>query len=80
MLFHGVPEQKDEPCWEECEVAVRKILEEELGMEEAKSESDIATERAHRVWKFAKDKVRPIIVKFVNYKHRSLVFKKKSIL
>ena len=79
LLFHGVPEQKDEK-WEECEVAVRKILEEKLGMEEASSESDIATERAHRVGKFTKDKIRPIVVKFANYKHRSLVFKNKSKL
>ena len=41
--------------WEECEVAVRKILEEKLGMEEAWSESNIAIERAHRVGKFTKD-------------------------
>ena len=34
LLFHGVPEQKDE-TWEECEVAVSKIVEEKLGMEEA---------------------------------------------
>ena len=79
LLFHGVPERKDE-TWEECEVAVRKILEEKLGMEEAWSESDIEIERAHRVGKFTKDKIRPIVVKFANFKHRSLVFKNKSKL
>ena len=43
LLFHGVPGQKDE-TWEECEVAMKKILEEKLGMEEAWSESDSAIE------------------------------------
>ena len=71
--------QKDE-TWEECEVALRKILEEKLGMKEAWSESDIAIERAHRVGKFTKDKIRPIVVKFANYKHGSLVFKNKRKL
>ena len=79
LLFHGVPERKGE-TWEGCEVAMRKILEEKLGMEEAWSESDIATDGAHRVGKFTKNKIRPIAVKFANYKHRSLVFKNKSKL
>ena len=65
LLFHGVPEQKDE-TWEECEIAVRKILEEKLGMEESWNESDIATEQAHRGGKFTKDKTRPTVVKFAN--------------
>ena len=59
---------------------MRKILEEKLGMEEAWSESDIATERAHHVRKFTKDKIRPIVAKFANYKHSSFVFKNKSKL
>ena len=79
LLFHGVPEQKDE-TWNECEVAMRKILEEKLGMEEAWDESDIAIERAHHVGKFTKDKIRPIVVKFANCMHRSLVFMNKSKL
>ena len=61
-MFHGVLEPKDE-TWEECEVAVKNILEEKLGTEEAWSESDIATEQAHRVGKFTKDKIRPIVNK-----------------
>ena len=65
---------------EKSKVAVRKILEGKLGKKEAWSESDIAVERAHRVGKFMKHKIRPIVVKFANYKHRSLVFKNKSKL
>ena len=80
LLFHGVPEQKDE-TWEEFKTAVRKILEEKLGMNVAWSESDIAIEQPHRVGKLTKDKVRPIVVKFANYiKHRSLVSGNKSKL
>ena len=62
-MFHGVQEQKDE-TWEECEVAVRKILEEKLGMEESWNESDIAIEQAQRVGKFTKDRIRPKVVNF----------------
>ena len=61
LLFHDVPEQKNE-TWEECKVALRKILEEKLGMEEAWSESDIAIERADGVGKFTKDKIKSMVV------------------
>ena len=49
-------------------------------MEEAWSDTDIAIERAHRIGRFSKDRTRPIVVKFANYKHKNNVFKNKSKL
>ena len=78
LIFHGIPEEKDE-TWDNCEAAVRKILKEEMGMEEAWRDTDIAIERAHRIGRFSKNRTRPIVVKFANYKHKN-VFKNKSKL
>ena len=78
LVFHGIPEEKEE-TWDDCEAAVRKILEEKMGMEEAWRDTDIAIERAHRIGRFSKGRTRPIIVKFANYKHKN-VFKNKSKL
>ena len=79
LVFHGIPEEKEE-TWDDCEAAVRKILEEKMGMEEAWRDTDIAIERAHRIGRFSKGRTRPIIVKFANYKHKNNVFKNKSKL
>ena len=78
LVFHGIPEEKDE-TWDDCEAAVRKILEEKMGMEEAWRDTDIAIERT-RIGRFSKDRTRPIAVKFANYKHKNNVFKYKSKL
>ena len=79
LVFDGIPEGKDE-TWDDCEAAVRKILEEKMGMEEAWRDTDIAIERAHRIGRFSKGRTRPIVVKFANYKHKNNVFKNKSKL
>ena len=79
LVFHGIPEEKEE-TWDDCEAAVRKILEEKMDMEEAWRDTDIAIERAHRIGRFSKGRTRPIIVKFANYKHKNNVFKDKSKL
>ena len=55
LVFHGIPEEKDE-TWDDCGAAVRKILEEKMGMEEAWRDTDIAIERAHRIGRFSKDR------------------------
>ena len=57
LVFHGIPEQKYE-TWDDYEATVRKILEEKMGMEEARSDTDIAIERAHRIGRFSKDRAR----------------------
>ena len=79
LVFHGIPEEKDE-TWDDCEAAVRKILEEKIGMEEAWRDTDIAIERAHSIGQFSKDRTRPIVLKFANYKQKNNVFKNKSKL
>ena len=78
LVFHGIPEEKDE-TWDDCEAAVRKILEEKMGMKLLSwKDTDIAIERAHRIGRFSKGRTRPIVVKFANYKHKTNVFKNKS--
>ena len=74
LVFHayGIPEENDE-TWDDREAAVRKILEEKMGMEEAWRGTDIAIERAHRIGRFSRDETRPIIVKVANYKHKNNV-------
>ena len=78
LVFHGIPEGKDE-TWDDCETAVRKILEEKMGMEEGWRDTDITMERADRIGRFSKDRTRPIVVKFANYKYKNNVLKNKSV-
>ena len=71
LMFHGIPESRDE-TWDDCEKAVRKILDRNLEMPNASADSEVPIERAHRVGKYSRDKTRPIVVKFLTYKHKRL--------
>ena len=51
-----------------------------MGMEEARRDTSIAIERAHRIGRFSKDRAGPIVVNFANYKHKNNVLKNKSKL
>ena len=48
LMFHGIPESRDE-TWDDCEKAVRKILDRNLEMPNASDDSEVPIERAHCV-------------------------------
>ena len=73
LMFHGIPESRDE-TWDDCEKAVRKILERNLGIID---DSEVPIERAHRVGKYSRDKTRPIVFKFLSYKHKNAILMNK---
>ena len=52
-------------------------MERNLGMPNASDDSEVPTERAHRVGKYSRDKTRPIVVKFLNYKHKNAILMNK---
>ena len=53
LVFHGLSESRDE-TWDDCEKAVRKILERNLGMPNASVDSEVPIERAHRVGTYSR--------------------------
>ena len=79
LVFHGLQEKRGE-TWDECEEAVRKVMEENLEFPDAWDESVLPIERAHRIGKFEKGKTRPIVVKFSNYKQKYRILMSKSKL
>ncbi|XP_070536975.1 uncharacterized protein [Ptychodera flava] len=78
LIFEGISEKTNgNESWEECEDKVRKMLKDELKIEDAHNESVIGIERAHRLPNSqAGNYPRGIIVKFLSYKTRSLVLQK----
>lgn len=74
LLFFKLPEEKDE----NCEQKVLDFVEEKLGIANAKS--DIKLQRAHRIGRFNKDKIRPVVAKFAFYPDRERVRKNASKL
>lgn len=58
LLFKGIPEKRNENCFNE----VRKLIVEELDIQR-----DMYLERAHRLGRFDNNKTRPIIVAFRDF-------------
>ncbi|MCG8047033.1 MAG: hypothetical protein N0E48_15590, partial [Candidatus Thiodiazotropha endolucinida] len=58
LLFKGIPEKRQENCFNE----VRKLIGEELGIQR-----DMYLERAHRLGRYNSNKTRPIIVAFRDF-------------
>jgi len=67
LLFHRLPEEKDE----NCEQIVLKAIEEKLKI--ANATTDIRIQRAHRIGAYNTAKTRPIVVKFAFYPDRERV-------
>ena len=67
LLFHRLPEEKDE----NCEQIVLKAIEEKLKI--ANATTDIRIQRAHRIGEYNTAKTRPIVVKFAFYPDRERV-------
>ena len=67
LLFHGVPESKEE----NCEQTVRTFIKNKLNIED----SDYEIERAHRMGPYKRDKKRPIVARFLRYKDKESVKK-----
>ena len=63
MLFHGIPEGKNE----NCETLVKQFVADKLDIDQA-----ITIDRAHRLGK-PKGRVRPIVVKFHEYTERETI-------
>ena len=64
LLFHGIPETKDE----NCELLIKQFVNEKLLILR-----NLTLDRAHRLGKPGYGKTRPIVVKFHYYGERELV-------
>lgn len=78
LIFHNIAEKPEGvETWEECEEAVRGVIQTELHQDSG----TISIERAHRITRRGRDQPRPIIVGFCLYKEKSAVLesaKKKA--
>ena len=63
LVFFGIPEQQEE-TWDDCKDEVRKVLDENLKLQGALSDTEVGIERAKRIGKKQQGKTRPIVVKF----------------
>ena len=73
LLFRGINEQENE-TWADTEKALKTVL---TGM--GLNINDIELERVHRIGKFTGNK-RPLIARFLTYKHRDLVWANRAKL
>ena len=48
LEFFGIPEQQEE-TWDDCENEVRKVLDDNLKLQGALSDTEVGIERAHRI-------------------------------
>lgn len=74
LLFHRIPEERDENCTE----TLLQFMEEKLHITNARDE--IKLHRAHRIGTYKSDKTRPIVAKFVLYTDRERVRKSSKEL
>jgi tetrahydromethanopterin S-methyltransferase subunit B len=66
LLFHKIPEEKDE----NCEKKILQFVQEKLKVDQA---DQIRLQRAHRLGPYKSGKVRPIVVKFTDFPEREKV-------
>ena len=78
LVFYGIKEPSNETN-ESCEQSVRRFLQETLLITDEKS-AHMPFVRCHRMQELNKNRIRPIIVRFVNFKDRELVWSKKSAI
>ena len=71
LRFFGFPESADGA--ENAHEVVRKFLRDELEMENA---AGIEFQRAHRIGKKKTGETRPVIVRFLRFPERELVFRR----
>ena len=71
LLFYNFPEQVVDRKHENCEEKVLQFCELELNMPHVRT--DFPMERVHRIGEFKPNKIRPIVAKFLNYKHKEEV-------
>ena len=71
LRFFGIPEPIDGT--EDVHQVVHKFLKEELELEITE---DIEFQRAHRIGKKKKGETRPVIVRFLRFPEREMVFKR----
>ena len=79
LVLFGIPEQQEE-AWDGCEDEVRKVLDENLKLQGALSDTEVGIERAHRIGKKQQGKTRPIVVKFSRYKTKNAILNLKHKL
>jgi len=72
LVIHGIPEDANE----DCEKKALELFHNKLQVHMDRS----AIQRAHRLGQKRSQGSRPIIVRFVSYKHRSTVYGKKKLL
>lgn len=68
LVFKGIPEQTAEK-WKDTEKIVSEFVTQHLGIQSGE------IERAHRVGRVTDDRVRPIVVKFLNFKDKSSILR-----
>jgi hypothetical protein len=74
LVFYNIAEQEREN-WKQTETLLRKLIEEQMGVQ--LRENDI--ERAHRLGR-RRERARPIIVKFSNFKTKSEILLRRTML
>lgn len=74
LLFHKIPEERDENCVDK----ILNFIENEMKIENGKNDKKI--QRAHRVGRYNASKVRPIVAKFAFFPDRERVRKAASNL
>lgn len=73
LIFKGVPEEPDEK-WVDTERIINDFVRTNLGFNAGE------IERAHRIGRPKADQIRPIIVKFLNFKDKTVILRNASKL
>lgn len=73
LVFKGIPEESQEK-WGDTERIINEFVSTNLGLKAGE------IERAHRVGRPKADHIRPIVVKFLNFKDKSAILKNASKL
>lgn len=73
LIFHGLPKSKPDETWEECEMAVKEVINKHLNISD-----DLKFDRAHRL-RSSKGPP-PIIVRFTYFKDKERVLKERTKL
>ena len=76
LIFYGIPKSRDESN-DACELAVRKFLKEELHVNNSDAMPFV---RCHRMHERRSSKIKPIIVRFCNYRDREIIWLKKKTI
>ena len=78
LIIYGIPEQNGETA-SQCEASVRDLFVKKLQLT-VQEANDIAFVRCHRLYRPRRNTMKPIIVRFSNFKDREQIWIKKKML